>query len=92
MIKSFKHKGLSRFFDNGSLKGIQTNHAPKLRLILGALNRAESIKDLNIPSFRLHPLQGRGKNVYSAWVSGNWRVTFRFTDGEVEIVNYEDYH
>ena len=92
MIKSFKHKGLERFFNSGTTRGIQANHANKLRMQLAALDTAQSIEDLDIPGYRLHPLKGNKQGIWSITVSGNWRVTFEFIDGNVYIVNYEDYH
>ena len=58
MIKSFKHKGLEKFYSSGSTKGIQTKHAKKLRLQLAALDTAQHIEDLDIPGYRLHQLKG----------------------------------
>ncbi len=37
-------------------------------------------------------LDGNRTGIWSVTVRGNWRVTFRFEDGDVELVNYEDYH
>lgn len=94
MIKSFKHKGLEKFFTTGSTKGIQAIHKDKLALILVALNRAKYIEDLNIPSFRLHQLKGDMSNLWSVTVQSNWRITFEF-DKETQnvyIVDYKDYH
>lgn len=92
MIRSFNHKGLAKFFQTGSTAGIQATHAKRLRLILGRLNAASGIKDMNLPGLRLHELSGNRAGIWSVTVSGNWRVTFRFEDGDAEIVNYEDYH
>ncbi len=92
MIKSFKHKGLQTFFETGNSRGIQSNHANKLRLQLAALDTATNIDDIDIPGYRLHKLKGSKKNIWSITVNGNWRITFNFTDGNVYIVNYEDYH
>lgn len=92
MIKSFRHKGLEEFFSSGSTRGIQATHARKLRMQLAALDTAAAIDDMNIPGYRLHPLKGDRKGLWSITVSGNWRVTFEFTDGNAHIVNYEDYH
>lgn len=92
MIKSFKHKGLEKFYLSGTIKGIQASHAKKLRMQLAALDTAHVIEDLDIPSYRLHELKGGRKGIWSITVNGNWRVTFEFTDGNVYIVNYEDYH
>ena len=92
MIRSFEHKGLAKFFKSGTTAGIQAAHAPRLRLILGRLNAATSPKDMNLPGLRLHELKGNRAGIWSVTVSGNWRVTFRFTDGDADIVDYEDYH
>jgi len=92
MIKSFKHKGLQRFFEAGTTRGIQSAHANKLRMQLAAMDTAQSIEDIDIPGYRLHQLKGVRKGTWSITVNGNWRVTFEFSDGNVYIANYEDYH
>ena len=92
MIRSFKHKGLERFFYKGTKSGIQGKHTVKLRLILGRLNAAVVPKDMDLPGLNLHFLGGKRAGTWSVSVSGNWRVTFRFEDGHAERVNYEDYH
>ena len=92
MIKSFKHKGLKTFFETGKSKGIQASHSKKLRMQLAALDTASSIEDMDIPGYRLHPLKGDRKALWSISVSGNWRLTFEFADGNVFVLDYEDYH
>ena len=92
MIQSFKHKGLEKFYGTGSTKGIQSNHTKKLRMQLAALDTAQSIEDMDIPGYRLHQLKGSRKGFWSITVNGNWRLTFEFLDGNVHILNYEDYH
>lgn len=92
MIISFKHKGLENFYLNGSVKGIQSEHAQKIRIILTRLNQLELISDMDVPVFRLHQLKGDLKNHWSVKVNGNWRITFKFEKGDVYIVNYQDYH
>lgn len=92
MIRSFRHKGLARFFLSGSTAGIQAAHAKRLRLILGRLHAAADARDMDLPGLKLHPLTGNRIGVWSVTVSGNWRVTFRFEDGDADVVNYEDYH
>lgn len=92
MIVSFVHKGLERFYRNGKMSGIQAKHVQRLRLILTNLDQAESADDMDLPGLRLHPLKGSRKGTCAVTVSGNWRVTFKFTGRDVEIVNYEDYH
>lgn len=92
MIKSFRHKGLEKFYQTGSKAGIQAKHASKLRRILGLLDAATKTEDINLPGLKLHPLTGKQKNFFSVWVNGNWRVIFQFVGEDVELVNYLDYH
>jgi len=92
VIKSFRHKGLRRFFDSGNASGVQAIHAKRLRMLLAALDTARELADMDIPGFRLHPLSGRMKGRWSIAVSGNWRITFEFTDGNAHVLDYEDYH
>jgi toxin HigB-1 len=92
MIQSFRHKGLRRFYESGSMSGIQLHHAKWLRMQLAALETAQLIDDMNIAGFRLHPLKGEGKGRWSIWVDGNWRLTFEFRDGHAFVLDYEDYH
>lgn len=92
MIKSFRHKGLEAFYATGSARGIQAAHGKKLRMQLAALETAKGIEDMDIPGYRLHPLKGDKKGMWSITVNANWRVTFEFINGDAYIVNYEDYH
>jgi toxin HigB-1 len=92
MIQSFRHKGLRAFFESGSVAGIQPHHANRLRMLLAALDTAQSIEDMNVPGFRLHELKGKARGRWSVWVNGNWRVTFEYRDGHAYILDYEDYH
>lgn len=92
MIKSFKHKGLEDFFYTGKKKGIRPEHADKIARILDRLNSANDIMDMNYPGSRLHKLAGKLKDQFSVRVSGNWRIFFKFIDGDAYIVNYDDYH
>lgn len=92
MIKSFKHKGLKKFYETGSTAGIQASHAVKLRFILGLLEKAKRPEQLTMPSLNFHELKGSRKGDWSITVNGNWRLTFRFIPDGVELLNYEDYH
>ena len=92
MIRRFRHKGLERFFLQGTKAGIQARHANRLRLILGRLNAATSAKDMDLPGLKLHELGGKRKGIWSVWVSGNWRVTFCFEGKDADVVDHEDYH
>jgi len=67
-------------------------HADRLRMLLAALDTAQSIQDMNVPGFKLHPLKGRLKGRWAISVSGNWRLTFEFREGDAHLLDYEDYH
>jgi proteic killer suppression protein len=92
VIVSFRHKGLERLYREDSKKGVRAAHVPKLLRILSALDVAQTPEDLAIPSFRTHPLKGDLAGHLSIWVNGNGRVTFRFAESDVELVDYQDYH
>ena len=92
MIKTFSHKGLEKFFVEGSKKGIQPKHSQRLEDILDLLDSAEEVGDMNFPGSNLHRLKGNKKSCWAVKVSGNWRMTFKFHDGDAMSVDYEDYH
>lgn len=92
MIKSFRHKGVERFFVEGTRSGIQTAHAEKLARQLQRLNVSRSPQDMNLPGWKLHQLRGELKGHWSVWVSGNWRLTFTFEGDDAVLVDYQDYH
>jgi toxin HigB-1 len=92
VIKSFRHPGLEKFFRTGSKAGIQPAHAVKLKEQLLAINNALALSELNVPNWRLHSLSRELKGHWSIRVNGNWRITFRFEDGDAILVDYRDYH
>ena len=92
MIKSFRHRGLEKYFLKGTKSGIQAKHESKIRLILARLDASTSPKDMNLPSLKLHELTGKRRGFWAVSVSGNWRITFKFNGIDAEVVDYEDYH
>jgi proteic killer suppression protein len=92
MIRSFRHKGLEKFFRTGSKAGIQPAHELRLERLLTALNEAEKVETMDAPGWELHALKGSLAGHWSVKVNGNWRMTFRFFDGDAEVVDYQDYH
>ena len=92
MILSFRHQGLRRLFETGNTSVVQAAHARHLRMQLAALDTASTVDDMDIPGFRLHPLKGEMQGRWAVTVSGNWRVTFEFRDGNAHVLDYEDYH
>ncbi|MBE9539281.1 MAG: type II toxin-antitoxin system RelE/ParE family toxin [Proteobacteria bacterium] len=92
MIKSFKHKGLEKFFIQGTTAEIQAVHSARIRDRLAFLHAATCVDDIDKPGYRLHELKGKRKGHRAIDVSGNWRIIFRFENGDAFVVNYEDYH
>ncbi len=92
MIKSFRHKGLKRLYEDDDPRGVAAEHLIKLRNILARLDAAGSVEDMNLPGFSLHALRGRLKGFVAVTVRANWRVIFRFVEGHAFEVDYLDYH
>lgn len=92
MIKSFKHKGLHQFFTKDSRKLLDARDLPKIIRILDRLDTAVLVNDMNIPGWDFHELKGNRKGVWSVAVRKNWKITFRFENGDAHDVNLEDYH
>jgi len=92
MIKTIKHKGLQKFFEKGEPSKINQNHRKRLKLLLTLLQSAKKIEDLNFPGSNLHKLSGNYKGFWSITISGNWRIIFKFEEGNIYDVDYLDYH
>ena len=92
MIRSFRHRGLKRLYERNDPSRVGADIAARMRLVLADLDSASKPSDLDLPGYRLHPLKGNLKGFWSISVSGNWRVTFRFDNGDVYDVNLVDYH
>lgn len=92
MIVSFRHKGLRRLFEDDDRSRLSADMVEKIRLILSALDQAETIEDLNQPAFRLHALKGDLKGFWSITVRANWRILFRFEGDSASDVDLTDYH
>jgi proteic killer suppression protein len=92
VIRSFRHKGIERFYLTGSTSGIQAKHVGRLRLQLARLETASAPGDMGAPGWKLHPLKGRLKDHWAVSVDSHWRLTFIFEDGDAALVDYQDYH
>jgi len=92
MIRSIRHKGLERLYEDDDRRGVMAEHAVTLCDILARLDAARAIGDMDMPGFRLHPLKGALKGFYAVTVRANWRVIFRFEDHDAFDVDLVDYH
>ena len=92
MIVGFRHKGLKRLFERDDASGIRPDLLEKVRTVLVQLDEARTIDDMRLTSFRLHPLKGDMKGLWAVTVRANWRIVFRFANGEADDVELVDYH
>lgn len=91
MIRSFKHRALKRFYERGDARKLPADMIDRIREVLGLLDIALHVRELDIPHFRLHRLSGDRKGQWAVTVRANWRIVFRFED-EPEEVDLVDYH
>jgi len=92
MIETIRHKGLWLPFEEDNAKGVNAEHVRKLKQILAALQAAQTIDGMRVPTFGLHALKGDLKGFWAVTVRANWRVIFRFEDGQAREVDLVDYH
>ena len=92
MIRNFQHRGLRRLYEQGDASRLNPDHIQRLKLILTLLDSITKATDMNFPGSGFHALRGDLRGFYAVRVSGNWRVIFRFVDGDVYDVDYLDYH
>lgn len=92
MIKSFRHKGIEKFFATGSKAGIQPKHAAKLTEQLTLLNIVRTPKMMNVVGWDWHPLKGDLLGLWAVSVNGNWRLVYSFEGEDAVLVDYQDYH
>ncbi len=92
MIRTFKHRGLKRLYERGDHRHVQSDRLDRIEDILARLDVAILPSDLDLPGYGLHPLKGKLKGFWAVKVSGNWRIIFRFKDGDAFDVELTDYH
>ncbi len=92
MIRTFRHRGLKRLYERDDPTRLAADLAERITLVLADLDDASNPREIDLPGYRLHPLKGNLKGLWSISVSGNWRIIFRFEDGDVYDVDLVDYH
>lgn len=92
MIRSFQHRGLKRLYERGDRSGIRPDLLDTVEQILTVLDAAATLQALDLPRYRLHPLKGDMKGLWSVTVRANWRIIFRFEGTDVFDVELTDYH
>ena len=92
MLRKVRHRGLKHLYANDDRGGLNAEHVDKIARVLALLSRAARPQDMNLPGFRLHPLKGDLAGFWSVTIRANWRIIFRFEDGDVTDVDLIDYH
>ena len=92
MIRKFRHKGLQRLFQHDDGSKLPPDMVERIRLILSALQAAQEVEAMNLPTFHLHQLKGELQGFFAVAVRANWRIIFRFDGGEALDVDFIDYH
>ena len=92
MIRRFRHRGLKRLYEEDDRRGLNPQHVERIRRVLSYLDRASQPRDMDLPGWRLHPLKGELAGFWGVTVRANWRIAFRFENGDATDVDYLDYH
>lgn len=92
MIRRFRHRGLRRLYEDDDRRELNARYVEKIRRVLARLDRANEPAHVNLPGWRLHPLKGELAGYWSVTINGNWRIIFRFENGDVTDVDLLDYH
>ena len=92
MIRTLRHRGLKRLYERADLGKVRADQAERIKLALADLDEASRPADLDLPGYRLHPLRGELEGFWSISISANWRIVFRFEEGDAYDVDLVDYH
>ncbi len=91
-IQTIRHRGLQRLYARGDANSVRADQAERIALALADLDSASKPSALDLPGYRLHPLKGNMKGYWSISISANWRIIFRFEEGDAYDVDLVDYH
>lgn len=92
-IRTFRHKGLRRLYENGESRGVPSKLVARIVDVLAIIEAAPNVQKIGtFPGLRVHPLKGELAGFWSISISGNWRMIFREEAGEVFDLDVLDYH
>ena len=93
MLTSFGNKNTQKIWEGERVKGLPTDVQEIARRKLRMLNNSQNLTDLMIPpSNRLEKLKGTLKNFYSIRVNDQWRIIFKWNNGNADEIELIDYH
>ena len=93
-LARFRHKGLRLLYEDDSARSVPAAMADKLQKLFLALETAAALGQLGrFPGWKLHPLKGDLKGLWSLTVTGNWRLVFRYdeatnTASDIDLIDY----
>jgi len=91
MIRSFKHRGLKRLYEQDDRSGVRPDLLDTVERILMVLDSAATPQALDLPRYRLHALKREWRGFWSVTVRANWRIVFRFEETDAFDVEPIDY-
>ncbi len=92
MINTIRHKGLKQVYKHNKTSKVPPEQVNRIYNALSDLDSAQNISDMDLPKYRLHPLKGNMQGLWGIRISANWRIVFRFKDGDAYDVDLMDYH
>lgn len=93
MIKSFANRNTQKLFNGEAVPRLPSEIRERARLRLAQLNAASTLEFMMIPpSNRLEALKGDRKGQHSVRINQQWRICFRWVDGNAFDVEITDYH
>ena len=93
MIKTIADRRTQQLYLSGKARGVSVEVAKRARRKLEYVDLATSLEDLKVPpGNRLHALSGDRKGQHAVRVNDQWRICFRFVDGDAYDVEFCDYH
>ena len=92
MIRSFKHKRLRKLYEDGDGRGLPPDQISRIENRLAVIDAARELADIDVAGFKLHPLHREYAGFHAVWITGNWRIVFRFADGDAFDLDHVDYH
>ncbi len=93
MIRNFADKEAEKIWDGTPSRRLPADLQTIARRELRMLNNAENLNDLRVPpANRLEALKGDRRGQYSIRINDQWRICFRWADGDAHDVQIVDYH
>lgn len=87
-----KHKALQHYYEAGNGSKLPAQYLRKINRIFDQLDAITSVNDIQAMGSGIHKLTGDLSEFWSITVTPNYRIIFRFENGDVYDIDYVDYH